>query len=98
VQGMRIALSAETTHTHEEVIERILDAGLAYAENVDQQTSLVVCNDAAPAQGKGYQAVEQGIPLMGDAEFMALIGQAVGGTDVEQFADTTGDGDQYALF
>lgn len=58
----------------------------------------MVCNDAAPAQGKGYQAVEQGIPLMGDAEFMALIGQAVGGTDVEQFADTTGDGDQYALF
>lgn len=98
VQGMRIALSAEMTHTHEEVIERIIDAGLSYAENVDQQTSLVVCNDAAPAQGKGYQAVEQGIPLMGDAEFMTLIGQAVGGTDVEEFTDTTADGDQYALF
>ncbi|MDZ7881732.1 MAG: DEDDh family exonuclease [Mycobacterium sp.] len=98
VQGMRIALSAEMTHTHEEVIERIIDAGLSYAENVDQQTSLVVCNDAAPAQGKGYQAVEQGIPLMGDTEFMTLIGQAVGGTDVEEFTDTTADGDQYALF
>lgn len=98
VQGMRIALSAEMAHTHEEVIERILDAGLAYAENVDQQTSLVVCNDAAPTQGKGYQAVEQDIPLMDDAQFMALIGQAIGGTDVEEFADTTGDGDQYALF
>ena len=98
VQGMRIALSSEMTRTHEEVIERIIDAGLAYAENVDQQTSLVVCNDPAPEQGKGYQAIEQGIPLMGDAEFMALIGQAVGGTDVEEFTDTTGDGDQYALF
>lgn len=98
VQGMRIALSAEMTHTHEEVIERIIDAGLAYAENVDQQTSLVVCNDAAPEQGKGYQAIEQGIPLMGDAEFMALIGQAVGGTDIEEFTDTTGDGDQFTLF
>lgn len=98
VQGMRIALSAEMTHTHEEVIERIIDAGLAYAENVDQQTSLVVCNDAAPEQGKGYQAIEQGIPLMGDAEFMALIGQAVGGVDVEEFTDTTGDGDQFTLF
>ncbi|KAA0112567.1 DEDDh family exonuclease [Mycolicibacterium sp. P9-22] len=98
VQGMRIALSAEMTHTHEEVIERILDAGLAYAENVDQQTSLVVCNDAAPEQGKGYQAIEQGIPLMNDAEFMALIGQAVGGTDVEEFVDTTADGDQFTLF
>lgn len=98
VQGMRIALSAEMTHTHEEVIERIIDAGLAYAENVDQQTSLVVCNDPAPGQGKGYQAIEQGIPLMGDTEFMALIGQAVGGTDVEEFTDTTGDGDQFTLF
>ena len=98
VQGMRVALSSEMTHTHEEVIERILDAGLAYAENVDQQTSLVVCNEAAPEQGKGYQAIEQGIPLMGDSEFMALIGQAVGGTDLEEFVDTTGDGDQYALF
>lgn len=98
VQGMRVALSAEMTHTYEEVIERILDAGLAYAENVDQQTSLVVCNTAAPEQGKGYQALEQGIPLIGDAEFMALIGQAVGGTDVEEFVDTTADGDQFALF
>jgi DNA polymerase III subunit epsilon len=98
VQGMRIALSAEMTHTHEEVIERILDAGLAYAENVDQQTSLVVCNEATPEQGKGYQAIEQGIPLMSDAEFMALIGQAVGGTDIEEFVDTTADGDQFTLF
>lgn len=98
VQGMRIALSAEMTHTHEEVIERILDAGLAYAENVDQQTSLVVCNEATPEQGKGYQAIEQGIPLMSDTEFMALIGQAVGGTDIEEFVDTTADGDQFTLF
>lgn len=98
VQGMRIALSAEMTPTHEEVIERILDAGLAYAENVDQQTSLVVCNEATPEQGKGYQAIEQGIPLMSDAEFMALIGQAVGGTDIEEFVDTTADGDQFTLF
>lgn len=98
VQGMRVALSAEMTHTHEEVIERILDAGLAYAENVDQQTSLVICNDAGPEQGKGYQALDQGIPLLGDAEFMALIGHAVGGTDLEEFVDTTADGDQFTLF
>ncbi|MCV7253740.1 MULTISPECIES: DEDDh family exonuclease [Mycobacteriaceae] len=98
VQGMRVALSAEMAHTHEEVIERILDAGLAYTENVDQQTSVVVCNDTAPEQGKGYQAAELGVPLIADTEFMALIEQAVGGRDVEQFVDTTGDGDQYALF
>lgn len=98
VQGMRVALSAEMTHTHEEVIERIVDAGLAYAENVDQQTSLVVCNTPAPDQGKGYQATELGIPLVSDAEFMAMVAHVVGGTDVEDFTDVTGDGDQFALF
>ncbi len=98
VQGMRVALSAEMTRTHEEVIERILHAGLGYAETVDQQTSLVICNEATPDQGKGYQAVEHGIPLVGDAEFMALIEHVVGGTDIEEFVDTTGDGDQFTLF
>ncbi|MGW0159981.1 DEDDh family exonuclease [Mycobacterium sp. NPDC003323] len=98
VQGMRVALSAEMTRTHEEVIERILDAGLAYAENVDQQTSLVVCNDAAPEQGKGYQAADLGIPLVSDADFMAMIDRVVGGTDVEEFTDATADGDQFTLF
>ncbi|MEN4473401.1 DEDDh family exonuclease [Mycolicibacterium cosmeticum] len=98
VQGMRVALSAEMSRTHEEVIERILDAGLAYTENVDQHTSVVVCNEAAPEQGKGYQAVDLGIPLLSDAEFLRLIDHAVGGRDVEEFVDTTGDGDQYALF
>jgi DNA polymerase-3 subunit epsilon len=98
VQGMRVALSSEMRHTHEEVIERILDAGLSYAENVDQQTSMVVCNDAAPEHGKGYQALDQGIPLISDIEFMALVGHAIGGTEVEEFTDTTADGDQFTLF
>ncbi|MGN7778507.1 DEDDh family exonuclease [Mycolicibacterium sp. 22603] len=98
VQGMRVALSAEMTRTHEEVIERILDAGLAYAENVDQQTSLVVCNATEPEQGKGFQAADLGIPLVGDAEFMAMIDRVAGGTDVEPFVDATADGDQFALF
>lgn len=98
VQGMRVALSADMTRTHEEVIERILDAGLAYTENIDQQTSVVLCNEPVPEQGRGYQAVELGIPLMCDTEFMALIEQTVGGRDVEAFTDTTADGDQFTLF
>lgn len=98
VQGMRVALSADMTRTHEEVIERILDAGLAYTENIDQQTSVVLCNEPVPEQGRGYQAVELGIPLMSDTEFMALIEQTVGGRDVEAFTDTTADGDQFTLF
>ncbi|MBJ7341092.1 DEDDh family exonuclease [Mycolicibacterium sp.] len=98
VQGMRVALSSEVTHTYEELIERILHAGLAYADTVDQQTSLVICDEAEPDQGRGYQAAEMGIPLVRDADFMALLQRVVGGTGVEEFSDATLSGDQFALF
>ena len=98
VQGMRVALSSEVTHTYEELIERILHAGLSYTENVDQQTSLVICNEPEPDQGKGYQAVELGIGLVTDDEFMRLLDHVVGGKDVEQFTDVIPPGDQFTLF
>lgn len=98
VQGMRVALSSEVTHTYEELIERMLHAGLAYADTVDPQTSVVICDDVAPEQGRGYQAGELGVPLLGDAAFMALVDGVVGGTGVEQFTDVTLSGGQFALF
>lgn len=98
VQGMRVALSGEMQRTHEEVIERIVHVGLSYSDSVDAHTSLVICNDPAPAQGKGYQARELGVPLVSDADFMALLGHVVGGSDVEEFVDRTPAGDQFMLF
>ncbi|WP_156662452.1 DEDDh family exonuclease [Mycobacterium sp. 1274761.0] len=98
VQGMRIALSAEVSRTHEELIERILHAGLAYTDAVDPETSLVICNETAPEQGKGYQANELGVPLVSDAEFLECLGGVVGGTDIEDFVDDTLTGGQYTLF
>jgi DNA polymerase-3 subunit epsilon len=98
VQGMRVALSSEVTHTYEELIERILHAGLAYADIVDQQTSFVICDEAEPGQGRGYQAGEMGVPLLGDADFMTLVDGVVGGIGVEEFTDPTLGGDQFTLF
>ena len=98
VQGMRVALSAEVSHTYEELIERILHAGLAYADTVDQQTSLVVCDEPGPEQGRGYQAREMGILLVTDADFISLLERTVGGTGVEEFADATLRGEQFTLF
>jgi DNA polymerase-3 subunit epsilon len=98
VQGMRVALSAEVTRTHEELVERILHTGLAYTESVDPETSLVVCNDARPEHGKGYLANELGVPLVSDADFMRCVERVIGGVGIEEFTDTTGDGDQFALF
>lgn len=98
VQGMRVALSSEVSHTYEELIERILHAGLSYTEAVDQQTSVVICDEPTPDQGKGFQATEMGISLVADADFMGLLDRVVGGKDVEPFSDVTLAGGQFALF
>src|SRR6201998_4060118 len=79
VQGMRVALAAEVRRTHEELVERILHAGLAYSDGVDLKTSLVVCNDAAPEQGKGYLAWQLGVPVVTDAPFMDCVRAIVNG-------------------
>ena len=98
VQGMRVALAAEVGRTHEELVERILHAGLAYSDVVDPETSLVICNEAAPEQGKGYHAMRLGVPVVSDAQFMNRVGAVVGGTSMEAFTDTTTVNEQFALF
>ncbi|MGH3556478.1 MAG: DEDDh family exonuclease [Mycobacterium sp.] len=98
VQGMRVALAAEVGRTHEELVERILHAGLAYTDAVDLETSLVICNEPRPEHGKGYQARELGVPVVSDAQFMDCVGAVIGGTDVEDFIDVAVAGEQFALF
>lgn len=98
VQGMRVALAAEVARTHEELVERILHAGLAYSDVVDRETSLVVCNEATPEYGKGYLARQLGVPLVSDAQFMDCVGAVVGGTGMEEFTSVGAVEDQLALF
>jgi len=96
VQGMRVALSAEVKRTHEELVERILHAGLAYTEAVSTETSLVVCNEPDPLQGKGFQARELGVPTVSDELFMDRVAAVTGGTGLQDFV--AADGQQFALF
>jgi DNA polymerase-3 subunit epsilon len=100
VQGMRVALAAEVRRTHEELVERILHAGLAYSDGVDAETSLVVCNAAQPAHGNGQLARELGVPTVDDVRFIDAVGAVVGGTSVEDVAGSAvlGHAEQFALF
>lgn len=98
VQGMRVALAAEVGHTHEELIERILHAGLAYVDTVDSNTSLVVCDRPDPEQGKGYLAAQLGVPLVGGAEFIRSLDSVIGGPAIDQFVEIPARGDQFTLF
>jgi DNA polymerase III subunit epsilon len=98
IQGMRVALAAEVARTHEELVERILHAGLAYTDAVDRETSLVICNQPAPEQGKGYLARQLGVPVVSDVQFMDCIRGVLGGTSMEEFTDVTAVDAQLALF
>jgi DNA polymerase-3 subunit epsilon len=98
IQGMRVALAAEVARTHEELVERILHAGLAYTDAVDRETSLVICNEPAPTQGKGYLARQLGVPVVSDAQFMDYVRAVIGGTSMEDFVDVSAVDDQLALF
>lgn len=98
VQGMRVALSAEVKRTHEELVERILHAGLAYSDAVDTETSLVVCNEPQPRRGKGFQARELGVPTVSDEQFLRGVGTVAEGTGIEQFRQPADRGQQFALF
>jgi len=98
VQGMRVALSAEVRRTHEELVERIIHAGLAYTDAVDPETSLVICNEPLPEQGKGFQARELGVPTVSDEQFMHRVGSVNGGVGIDQFQQPVARGQQFALF
>ncbi len=98
VQGMRVALSAEVQRTHEELIERIMHAGLAYTDMLDPETSLMVYNDPDTEHGKGFHARELGIPTISDTQFMAALDSVLGGASIEEFTDPTVAGEQFALF
>jgi len=97
VQGMRVVLSAEVRRTHEELIERIMRAGFCYTDVLDSETSLVICNDPNAQHGRGFHARELGVPTISDAELMSALDSVIGGTSVEEFTDSTADG-QFALF
>ncbi len=98
VQGMRVGVAAEVERTYEELIERVLNAGLAYAEFVDSHTSLVVCDVPDVEQGRGFQARDLGVPVMHSADFMDALMSVVGGTQVEDFVGSDLGDDQLALF
>ena len=98
VQGMRVALSAEVDRTHEELVERILHAGLAFTDAVDSDTSLVICNAAQPDHGKGYQARELGVPTVSDQQFIDRVGAVADGTGIDAFEQSIDQGQQFALF
>jgi DNA polymerase III subunit epsilon len=73
VQGMRVAISGDTTVDRELLEDRAIEAGLHIATSVSRLTSLVVTNDPGSATSKLLKAAAYGTPVIDEAAFSQLL-------------------------
>ncbi|MFR9675480.1 DEDDh family exonuclease [Streptomyces sp. TR06-5] len=73
VQGMRVAISGDTSTERELLEDRAIDAGLHIATSVSRRTSLVVSNDRRAVTAKVTRAHTFGTPVIDEPEFSRLL-------------------------
>ncbi|WP_181766805.1 DEDDh family exonuclease [Streptomyces albidus (ex Kaewkla and Franco 2022)] len=73
VQGMRVAISGDTSTARELLEDRAVDAGLHIASNVSSRTSLLVTNDPGSLTSKVVKAQAHGTPVVDEAAFGQLL-------------------------
>ncbi|MEE1828011.1 DEDDh family exonuclease [Streptomyces sp. BE20] len=77
VQGMKVAVTGETVTAREELVARAVAAGLNVMTSVSRHTSVLVAN-AGPdgaASAKARRAAAEGVPLVDEAAFLALLAE-----------------------
>ncbi|EST37800.1 hypothetical protein N566_11040 [Streptomycetaceae bacterium MP113-05] len=72
-QGMRVAISGDTSVDRELLEDRATEAGLHIAGSVSRRTSLVVSNDPHAITSKVSRARSFGTPVMDEAAFTHLL-------------------------
>ncbi|WP_240135801.1 DEDDh family exonuclease [Streptomyces sp. MUM 178J] len=73
VQGMRVAISGDTSVERELLEDRAIEAGLHIATSVSRLTSLLVTNDPDAATSKVVKARSYGTPVVDEAAFTQLL-------------------------
>jgi DNA polymerase-3 subunit epsilon len=73
VQGMRVAISGDTSVDRELLEDRAVEAGLHIASGVSRLTSLVVSNDPHAVTSKVVKARAYGTPVLDEAAFTQLL-------------------------
>lgn len=73
VQGMRVAISGDTSVEREELEDQAIEAGLHIATSVSRLTSLVVTNDPDAITSKIIKARAYGTPVLDEAAFTHLL-------------------------
>ncbi|PJE98362.1 DNA polymerase III subunit epsilon [Streptomyces carminius] len=73
VQGMRVAISGDTSTDRELLEDRAVEAGLHIATSVSRLTSLLVTNDPDSGTSKIVKARAHGTPVIDEAAFTQLL-------------------------
>jgi DNA polymerase III subunit epsilon len=73
VQGMRVAISGDTSVDRELLEDRAVEAGLHIATSVSRLTSLLITNDPEAATSKISKARAYGTPVLDEAAFSHLL-------------------------
>ncbi|GAB2773714.1 DEDDh family exonuclease [Streptomyces daliensis] len=73
VQGMRVAISGDTSVDRELLEDRAIEAGLHIATSVSRLTSLLVTNDPDSPTSKVSKARSFGTPVIDEAAFSQLL-------------------------
>ncbi|MET7367842.1 TerD family protein [Streptomyces sp. NPDC005566] len=88
VQGMKVAVTGETTTPRQELVERSVAAGLNLMSSVSRHTSVLVTNDHASGSAKARRALAEGIPVIDELTLLRLLGDVRPGNRHEE--TTTG--------
>lgn len=73
VQGMRVAISGDTSTERDLLEDRAVEAGLHIASSVSRLTSLLVTNDPGSLTSKVVKAQAYGTPVVDEAAFGQLL-------------------------
>ncbi|MGW6847677.1 TerD family protein [Streptomyces virginiae] len=86
VQGMKIAVTGETEIARIELVARSVASGLNVMTSVSRHTSVLVTNDANALSAKARRAVAEGVTVLDEHAFLALLADVRPGTPHEKHA------------
>ncbi|WP_206681052.1 BRCT domain-containing protein [Actinomadura sp. J1-007] len=81
---MKIAITGATGIPREELAVRAASAGLNVMSTVSRHTSVLVANDAASGSAKARRALAEGVPVLDERTFLALLEDVRPGTPHDQ--------------
>jgi DNA polymerase-3 subunit epsilon len=77
---MKVAITGETEVPREKLVERAVAEGLNVMTSVSRHTSALVTNEPGSGTAKARRALQEGVPVIDERTFLALLGNVLPGT------------------